>query len=105
MSELKTAAISGVIWNAVSRAYSALAKVLQVAILTRFISKEDFGLMGVAILVNSFCMVFADLGLSSAVMHLQDLTRKQFSSFYWMNILMGFGLTIIAGACSSFVAD
>lgn len=105
MSELKTAAISGVIWNAVSRAYSALAKVLQVAILTRFISKEDFGLMGVAILVNSFCMVFADLGLSSAVMHLQDLTRKQFSSFYWMNILMGLGLTIIAGACSPLVAD
>ena len=88
----------------ISRAYSAMAKMLQVAILTRFISKEEFGLMGVAILVNSFCMVFADLGLSSAVMHLQDFTRKQFSSFYWMNIFMGMGLTLIAWACSPLVA-
>ena len=104
MSELKTAAISGVKWNMISRAYSALARMLQVAILTRFISKEEFGLMGVALLVNSFCMVFADLGLSSAVIHLQDLNRKQFSSFYWMNIFMGLGLTIIAGTCSPLVA-
>ncbi len=104
MSKLKSAAISGVKWNVVSRAYSALAKMLQVAILARFISKEDFGLMGVAVLVNAFCMVFADMGLSSAVMHLQDLTRKQFSSFYWMNVGMGVVLTIVAGACSPLVA-
>ena len=105
MSELKSAAISGVKWNVISRAYSALAKMLQVAILTRFISKEEFGLMGVAILVNSFCTVFADMGLSSAVMHLQDMTRKQFSSFYWMNLTMGLFLMLLAGSCSPLVAE
>ena len=104
MSELKTAAISGVKWNVINKAYTALAKMLQVAILTRFISKEDFGLMGVAILVNSFCLVFADMGLSAATMHLQDLTKKQFSSFYWLNIAMGLCLALIAGACSPLVA-
>jgi O-antigen/teichoic acid export membrane protein len=45
------------------------------------------------------------MGLSSAVMHLQDLTRKQFSSFYWMNVAMGLALTLIAGACSPLVAS
>ncbi len=105
MSGLKTAAISGVKWNVISRAYSALAKILQVAILARFITKGEFGLMGIAVLVNSFCMVFADMGLSSAVMHLQDLTRKQFSSFYWLNIAMGLGLMLMAGACSPLIAD
>lgn len=105
MSELKAAAISGVKWNIISRVYKALAKVLQVAILARFITKEEFGLMGVAILVNSFCLVFADMGLSSAVMHFQDLTRKQFSSFYWLNIAMGLVLMLLAGACSPLVAD
>lgn len=105
MSTLKSAAISGIKWNVYSRAYSAMAKMLQVAILTRFISKEDFGLLGVAILVNSFCLVFADMGLSSAVMHLQDLTRKQFSSFYWLNIVMGLALMLLAGASSPLVAD
>lgn len=105
MSRLKSAAISGVKWNVISRAYNGMAKVLQVAILTRFVSKEDFGLMGVAILVNSFSMVFADMGLSSAVMHLQNLTRKQFSSFYWLNVAMGFTLMSIAWACSPLVAS
>lgn len=105
MSGLKTAAISGVKWNVISRSYSALAKVLQVAILARFISKEEFGLMGVALLVNSFCIVFANMGLSSAVLHMQDLTRKQFSSFYWLNLAMGFLLMALAWACSPLVAS
>ncbi len=105
MSELKKAAISGVKWNTISHIYSALAKILQVAILARFISKEDFGLMGIAILINSFCMVFSEMGLSAATMHLQDLTRKQFSSFFWLNAGMGFILMFFAGACSPIVAD
>lgn len=105
MLELKTAAISGVKWNAISRAYSALAKMLQMIILARFITKDEFGLMGVAVLVNSFCLVFADMGLSSAVMHFQDLNHKQFSSFYWLNLVMGLILMLIAGACSPLVAD
>jgi len=105
MSELKSAAISGVKWNVLSRAYSVLVKILQVAFLTRFLAKEDFGLMGVAILVNSFCLVFTDMGLSAATMHQQDLSRQQFSSFYWLNLGMGFILMVIAGICSPLVAD
>lgn len=105
MSELKSAVISGLKWNTSSRIYTAFVKVVQVAILTRFISKEEFGLVGVALLVNSFCLVFADVGLSAATMHIKNITREQFSSFYWLNIAMGFSLMVVAGLISPFIAD
>ena len=55
---IKSQAISGVKWSAVSKIYTSVVSVLQVAILTRFLDKEDFGLMGIAVLVNAFCSIF-----------------------------------------------
>ena len=50
-------------------------------------------------------MVFADMGLSAAVMHQQNLSNRQFSSFYWLNLIMGFFLMVLTGSCSPLVAD
>ena len=64
MSEsIKSQAISGFKWSAVSKFYISGAYVVQVAILTRFLAKDDFGLMGIAMLVNAFCSIFANNNL------------------------------------------
>lgn len=103
-NSIKSQAISGVKWSLISKVYSTIVSVLQVAILTRFLAKEDFGLMGIAVLVNSFCNIFMDMGLSAAVMHNQNLTKQQFSSYYWLNLVTGFLLTLLIGACSPLIA-
>lgn len=105
MGQLKQQALSGVKWQTTSTVYSSVVKILQVAVLARFLHKADFGLMGIAVLVNSFCSIYVDMGLSAAAMHKIDLTKREFSSFYWFNIFTGMVLTVVVSLCSPFIAE
>ena len=102
---IKSQAISGVKWSAVSKIYMTVVAVLQIAILTRFLNKEDFGLMGIAILVNAFCTIFVDMGMSAAALHEKDLTKSQFSSFYWFNLASGLLFSMLVSAVSPIIAS
>ena len=62
-------AINGVKWTSLSAVVNACAKLGQISILTRFLRKEDFGLIAIAVLVISFTEIFMDMGISSAVLH------------------------------------
>lgn len=105
MNSIKHEALNGVKWSSVSTMYVAFMKVLQVAILARYLEKEDFGLMGLAILVNTFCMIFVDMGLAAAAMHQTNLTKNKFSSFYWFNIVFGLLFTCCSVLASPLIAD
>lgn len=105
MGSIKHKALNGVKWSSVSTVYVALMKVLQVAILARYLDKADFGLMGLAVLVNTFCLIFVDMGLAAAAMHQTNLTKDKFSSFYWFNIGFGFLFTCCAALVSPLIAE
>ena len=102
---IKSQAISGVKWSAVSKIYTTAVSVLQVAILTRFLDKEDFGLMGVAVLINAFCSIFVDMGMSAAALHEKELNKCQFSSFYWFNLVSGLIITVFVSTISPLIAS
>lgn len=97
--------MSGIKWQSLSAAFVSVAKLLQIVIVARFIGKEEIGLVGVALLLNGFCTIFVDMGMASAVLHSQQLTKSQFSSFYWLNVLSGILFTLLLFALSPLVAD
>lgn len=72
-------AINGVKWTSLSAVVNACAKLGQISILTRFLRKEDFGLIAIAVLVISFTEIFMDMGISSAVLHKQDISNNIFA--------------------------
>ncbi len=102
---IRSQAINGVKWSSFSKVFTSIVQVLQVAILTRFLAKEDFGLIGIAVLVNTFCGIFADMGMSVAAMHEKKLSKETFSSFYWFNLCLGFLLFMLVSLCSPLIAD
>lgn len=103
MSLLKTTA-KGVAWTTTSTVVRSVVSLLQVAILTRFLDKSDFGIVAIATLFLGFTQIFLDLGISAGIMHKQDTTPQQYSSLFWLNIIMGALLTGILCACSPLVA-
>jgi O-antigen/teichoic acid export membrane protein len=74
------------------------------AILARYLSPSDFGLMAIVTVVIGFSSLFMDMGLSSAIIHRQDISSEQLSSLYWLNIGSGFILTIIVFFLSNYIA-
>ena len=104
MSLLKTTA-KGVIWTTTSTVIRSVVSLLQVAILTRFLEKGDFGIVAIALLFLGFTQIFLDLGISAGIMHKQDTTPQQYSSLFWLNIIMGVLLTGVLCVCSPLVAQ
>ena len=104
MSNLKTA-VNGMAWTTVSTVVRSLVSMLQVAILTRFLEKSDFGIVAIATLFIGFIQIFLDLGLSVGIMHKQNTTKKEYSSLFWLNIISGVLLTALLLALSPLIAS
>ena len=102
--DFKHTAISGVKWTTVSTFMTTLVAVLRLSVLTRFLSKEDFGVVAIITLVLGLTQTFADLGFSSAIMYRQDLTRRDFSSLYWIQLIFFFIIYVAISLCSGVVA-
>ena len=83
----------------------ALRFVLQMGttiILARLLSPEDFGLQGMVLAMTGFLGVFRDAGLTSATVQRDVITHEQISALFWINVGLGFALTVLAGYGSGF---
>jgi O-antigen/teichoic acid export membrane protein len=83
---IKKQAISGVKWTTISTVILAASSLIKISVLARFLDPSDFGLMALVSFVLGFTDLFMDMGLSSAILHRQNITRKEYSSLYWLNV-------------------
>lgn len=97
-------ATNGMIWTTASTIVRSLVSLFQISILTRHLQKEDFGTIAIATVFIGFTNLFLDLGISVGIMHKQDISREQYSSLFWLNIITGFLLTILLIAFSPIVS-
>ena len=104
MSTLKKQAMHGVKWTSLSTGIKSILQIIQLVILARFLSPEDFGLIAIVMVVIGFSQLFMDIGISNAIIHKQNITDIQLSSLYWLNILSGLVLTVIVFIIAPFIA-
>jgi len=102
---LRKQALSGAKWISGATAITASLQFIQIALLARLLIPEDFGLMALTMIVIGFAQAYADMGVSSAIVHRQDATGQQLSSLFWLNVLVGFGVFIVMLAVAPLLAD
>jgi len=85
---LKKQVILGLKWTSFATICLALVAILKISILARFLEKSDFGLMALVTFVMGFMNLFSDMGLSTAILHKQKITKKNYASLYWFNIII-----------------
>jgi len=102
---IKQKAINGVKWTSLSTIINAIAQLLQISILARFLEPSAFGLLAIITLVIGFSQMFVDMGISTAIIHKQDVSSKQLSTLYWLNILSGFIVYGIIAILAPYIAD
>lgn len=84
---LKKQTISGVKWTTISTVVLMVVSLLKISILARFLDKSDFGLMALVTFVLGFMNLFVDMGLTSAILHKQQISKQEYASLYWINII------------------
>lgn len=96
--------IEGVKWASLAKFTNIGVGILRISILARFLNKEDFGLIGLVYIVIGFAELFMDMGLSTAILHKQNISQKEYSSLYWLNFMVSIFLFFIIFLLTPFFA-
>ena len=86
MSKIRKQVVSGVKWTTIGTIVIAVAALLKLSVLARLLDKADFGLMALVTFVMGFMNLFSDMGLTSAILHKQDISKQEYASLYWFNV-------------------
>jgi len=104
MSPLRASAVSGVKWTGTSAILTAGLQFLQMSVLAHLLTPDDFGLMSMVMVAIGLSQAVADLGISNAIVHRQDVTDAHMSSLYWLNIMGGLGVFALVAGVSPLIA-
>ena len=102
--QLKDKTISGAKWMTVSKIANSSMQIFKLMILARLLSKSDFGIIAIVFMVLGFTEIFADLGFAVGLVHKQNITRKEYSSVFWVNLLLSVVLYAIVALSSPLFA-
>lgn len=90
--DLRGQAIRGGGVTILSRLLYQCLQIVGTMFLARMIAPGEFGLMAMVTTVTGFFMVFKDLGLNDATIQRAEITHRQVSTLFWINV--GFSVVI-----------
>ena len=96
---------SGVKWTTIGTVVIALSALLKISILTRFLDKEDFGLMAILTFIIGFMNLFNDMGLTSAILHKRNISKEEYGSLYWLNLFISAVIFSVLCLLATFVSS
>lgn len=82
--------LSGMAWAAWGSAAAAVLKVVVLILLTRLLTPADFGVVGAALVVISFSLIFSQLGLGPALVQRPVLEPAHISTAFFASTGLGF---------------
>lgn len=95
---LSTAAMSAV------NVLRLLAQFMAVPLLARLLSPADYGVIGIAMPFVLFVMMVADSGLGTSLVRTPPEQREEWSTCYWLSVMLGLGLAVIMALLAPLVS-
>lgn len=86
-------AASGVVWLTLQKWVTRFSGIFTIAILTRFLSPEDFGVVAAASTVLPFFLLLADLGFATYIVQTDEADDATLSTGFWFSVSAGLLLT------------
>lgn len=97
---LRGKATQSIGWIVLERWTSRLLSLVVIAVLTRLLSPEAFGLVAMATVVTAILQVFVDAGFVTVLVQKKDLSPKDSSTAFWTSL----GLSIVLYGALFFAA-
>lgn len=101
--DLVKKSVHGGIYSIGAQGILFIITTVRTVILARILTPEDFGIIGMAQVILSFAGMFLTAGLGTAIIQQKKISHEQISSLFWINVLIGLGLTLMVFAISPFV--
>src|SRR4029077_19142761 len=104
MKDLKARAIRGGLAQVCSQGANFGLRIGSLMVLARLLGPKDFGLVSMVTAFTGVLGLFRDFGLSSAAVQRATVTEEQISTLFWINILLGAVLGLVALAMAPTIA-
>lgn len=75
-------------WLLASNFFTAALQIIQISILARNLELKELGVLAIVNTVLMIAMILQDMGMSSYIVHRQELARRDQSTIYWINLLL-----------------
>ena len=102
---LKRRSVRGFSWVMLTGGGEFAVRLGSTAILARLISPEHFGLFMMVTAVTAIADQFRDLGLSTATIQRETITREEVSNLFWINAGLGTFLAVVVSALAPLVSS
>ncbi len=90
---LKQKTIKGGILTLSSQGFKFILQLCSIVFVARFLTPEDYGILGMVTVVIGFLNLFKDIGLSQATVQKAEITQAQISNLFWVNIAVSLLIT------------
>jgi PST family polysaccharide transporter len=104
MKDLKQRTIRGGLARLCAQAANFLLRGGSLMVLARLLGPKEFGLVGMVTAFTGVLNLFRDFGLSSAAVQRTSVTEEQISTLFWINMLAGALLGLLAVAMAPVIA-
>jgi PST family polysaccharide transporter len=105
VAEIKHRSVQGGLVGMVAQGIAFVVQMGSTLVLARLLSPTDFGLLGMVVAFTGVLNLFRDAGLSVAAVQRQELTHEDASTLFWINVLIGVFLAIVAAMASPFLVS
>jgi PST family polysaccharide transporter len=103
MKDLKEKTIRGGVARVLAQVANFAFRIGSLMVLARILSPKDFGLVGMVTAFTGVLNLFRDFGLSAASVQRDNLTEEQQSTLFWINVLVGTLIAVIATILSPLI--
>lgn len=97
--------IRNFIWDFAGKISGQVFAFVISVILTRLLQPEEYGIMGMAMVIISVANAFLGLGFSAALVQQKEVTPLQQSTVFYLNLLIGGVLFLACFGGAGYVAD
>ncbi|MDQ8203605.1 lipopolysaccharide biosynthesis protein [Pelagicoccus sp. SDUM812003] len=92
---LKTKTITGALSTGFGQGVKVVLRLLSIAVLARYLSPEDYGLVALVTSIAGILAIFQEAGLSTAILQKPEVNQIELSSIYWTNVALGFAVFVL----------
>lgn len=92
---LKRSAFSGFVWKFAERIGAQLVSLIVSIVLARILLPKDYSVVSIVTIFFAFCNVFITGGLNTALIQKKDADQEDYSTIFWVNIIISAILYIV----------
>lgn len=105
MASLKDKTISGVFWSFLQKVGSRGVQFVVTIVLARLLTPADFGLIGMLAIFIALSQTLVQAGFSQALIQKKDTDEEDYSSVFYINLVMSLVLYAILYVAAPYIAD